>query len=111
MFYGCSNGKIKEIIYKETKSFGFIPLRKGGFYSKNCKKSIKSHIFDCLSSYSIFGSQKLLKMISIDDTRYVLYALLEVNKLRSEVVVYDLGSKNDSFEKLFSINESSLRTK
>lgn len=113
MFYGSSSGKIKEIIYQETKLLGVIPYKKG-FYSKECKKNLKSHIFDYftnITNYSIFATPKSLKMISIDETRYFLYALLEVGHLneKSEIVVYDLGSSNITFKKLFSINEIDIK--
>ena len=52
-------------------------------------------------------------MISIDNTRYILYTLIETGHQSesSEIVVYDLGFKNNSFKKIFTINESLLKLK
>ena len=63
--------------------------------------------------YSIFSLPTYLKMISIDNTRYILYALLEIGyqNENSEIVVYDLGVKNNTFKKICSIKESFLKQK
>lgn len=52
-------------------------------------------------------------MISIDNTRYLLYVLLETgyHNENSEIVVYDLGLKNNIFKKIGSINETNLMKK
>ena len=66
-----------------------------------------------MSAYSIFSPPKYLKMISIDNTRYVLYALLETGHQseNSEIVVYDLGVKNNGFQKIFTITTGLLKQK
>lgn len=52
-------------------------------------------------------------MISIDNTRYILYALLETGHQceNSEIVAYDLGAKNDQFQKIFTITSEILKQK